>query len=172
MSIYYILFCKSLDASIGISNDIKMVNKYIDQFDINKYDITILKKSFTNDLDESDELSILELKYLSNNIVLTNLEIQYYNEYLKKLYEDMKTTISSLIVYSNIGLLTNDEKQRLQNMAKFLYGNRMMSYEEFLDSLDRDILFSKIIINPIFMQQTLYDHLDLKQQWDSLKETF
>ena len=165
---YFFVYSKQIDSVIAIGDSIDIVNKYISQFNISENNIEIFSKNLINGL-EKESLTLLELSYINSDIVLTSMEDIYYRKYLCKLYDDMKTTISSLILYSNIGILTDSQKNDLKHMSKLLYNN-MSTYEEFLDNLDKSILFEKIIQNPIMMHKIIMEDISMNQRYNELRE--
>ena len=166
--IYYEVYCKKIDSTIALGQSAEIVNQYISQFQLQN-EVNVFIRKLPNGL-ETSKLSILELEYVTPQIVLTKIEKDYYNDYLHKLYDDMKTTISGLILYSNMGNVSSQDKTDLRQMSKKLY-NTFSNYEDFIDSLDRDVLFSKVILNPITMQNVLYAHFDLKNRYRHLCST-
>lgn len=164
---YFFVYSEQIDSVIAVGDSIDIVDKYISQFNIID-NIKIFTKNLINGLEE-DKLSLLELTYINSDIVLTSMEDIYYRKYLSKLYDDMKTTISSLIVYSNIGMLLDNQKEDLKHMSKLLYDN-MSTYEEFLNNLDKSVLFEKIIQNPIMMHKIIMEDISMNRRYNELRE--
>ena len=159
----FIIYAKSLCSVIAVGESIDIVKQYISQFGMEN-DVGIFEKTQTMEL--PDEM--FNLTYLSPNVVLTNMEIEYYNDHLRSLYEDMKTAVASLIVYSNIGLLSEENKMNLRDTSEFLY-EKMGSFDDFIDSLDRQMLFSAIIQNPISMHSILIQNIEMNRRYDLLR---
>ena len=98
------------------------------------------------------------------------MEYLYYKEYLSKLYEDMKTTISSLIVYSNIGALDDIQRKELKAMSKLLY-DKNNTYMVYLNNIDQSMLFDKIIQNPIKIHHILLEHIEMMERYSQLQNS-
>lgn len=163
--LYYEIYCKKIDSTIALGQSMEIVNQYISQFNLQN-EVNIFTRNLPNGL-ETFGLSILELEYITPQVILTKLELEYYKDHLYKLYDDMKTTISGLLLYSNIGSISSQQKIDLKQMAKMLY-DKSSNYEKFIDGLDKSILFGKIISNPITMQNVLYAHHDMKKRYKHL----
>lgn len=163
--IYYEIYCKRIDSTIALGQSMEIVDQYISQFNLQN-EVSIFTRKLPNGL-ETFGLSLIELEYLTPQVVLTKLELEYYNDHLRKLYDDMKTTISGLLLYSNIGSISSQQKTDLKQMAKMLYSNSS-NYENFIDGLDKSVLFGKIISNPITMQNVLYTHHEMKKRYKHL----
>ena len=149
---------------IAVGNTKEITDKYISQFNI-KSQVNIVTKNVSDD--RYDEDGLLNIQYLSNDVVLTTIEMQYYNDTLKKMYDDMKTSITALILYSNIGDMSINDAFNLKGTSKFLY-EKMKSYEDFIDSLNRNILFSNIIHNPLTMYNILKDYHTMQTRYKQL----
>lgn len=162
----YLIYSNQLNSIIAISESKDIIKQYLSQFNLTEKDVEIFPDKY-NYSNSNGSSQLLELSYISNNIVLTEMEYLFYKDYLCKLYEDMKTTISSLIVYSNIGLLDEPQKKELKSVSKYLY-DKNGSYTTFLDNIDQSILFGQIIQNPIKIHHILLNHIDTMNRYNQL----
>ena len=103
-----------------------------------------------------------ELVSLCESIIMSRLEYAFYYPTFMNLYNDMKTTISSLLMYNKLlglkpNIVSNDEIKQLYNNCK--------DFNTFMNSLDKDTLFNTYISHPVSIMGTLIDNYTMNQDF-------
>lgn len=149
--LYLLIYNKSI---LAISSDLEKLQKYIMQF---KEFFLINQEKFYYECEEdSKRISFLINRYqdqlfirdFSKNILLTDMEISYYKKTFESLYSDFKRMMATTLKMDQ--LLNIDLKLKASIMENFdkLYEN-IRSYETFLDTLNKDMIFDHYISNPL-----------------------
>lgn len=146
---------------IAISDDLLELQKYISQF---KEFFLINQDKFQYKCEENgeriskivnryaDELFVREF---TRDILLTDLEISYHSPLLQELYSDFKRMMAAIIKMNDILNVDLELKSSMMSNFDKLY-DKIYSYESFLNTLNRDILFSNYITDPL-TTRFLYD---------------
>ena len=152
--LYIVLYEETL---IAMSDSLDNCIKYIEQFP--KLDSSkVYIEEITNN-QKADYLCLMfadefMLVYYREDILLTPLEIKYYEPTFRSDYEDMKITMTRLYWINKVGEFTIEESGNLVKAFETLYG-KMNSFSEYINSLKRESIFS-IISEPVMTVKSYY----------------
>lgn len=146
---------------IAISDELENLQKYILQFKefflINQDKFHYRCESNYEKISKlinrySDELFV---RNFTDNILLTDLEISYHSPIFQEMYSDFKRMMATTLKLDGILDLDLELKSSIMKNFDSLY-DKISSYEDFLNTLNRDILFSNYITDPL-TTRFLYD---------------
>lgn len=132
---HYIEQVRSLDYKTGID-----------------YDIVIISKANSDGLPEEYEITSI-----SDSILVTAMELEYYNPFFKSLYDDMRTTVSTLVLYNK---LCGGNSEILQAISMVGLYERCSSFNVFMNSMDKDTILQSYFQHPVmFMDSLIENHI-------------
>ena len=146
------------DNILAISEDKDLIIQYINQFyEYLKYNNTTIEK-------ETDKFKIRRLldKYISTatihayseDIILTEYEYNFYNLHFRKIYDEFKTTITSLLTFKKYMRLSESENNQMDILFKCMY-NKCYSFDEFLKNINPEFIFKYIITDPLMTKSSI-----------------
>ena len=87
------------------------------------------------------------LYWLTDEIILTDIEHQYYTKQLRKMYSDTKNMMSQLLILNKFTNFSPKIKKNLMDTFEITYDS-MKSYEDFLGCIDSREFFTHYISTP------------------------
>lgn len=144
------------------SEDAETVWNYLEQISLVDYKLG-RKVEYQRDVSAAETSHYCyELVSLCDSIIMSRLEYAFYYPTFMNLYNDMKTTISSLLMYNKLlglkpNIVSNDEIKQLYNNCK--------DFNTFMNSLDKDTLFNTYISHPVSIMGTLIDNYTMNQDF-------
>lgn len=154
---------------VAISEEMETIALYIQQFskyfrNHREYEIDTVTEAECPKLFDKNimKYSNLYIHPFSDNIVLTDREITYYTPMFREMYENMKTMLSQCVLNCSILNLTIEEKKMNMDLFDRMY-EKIHSYQSFLNSLDKDVIFEKYFISPGLVDKELMEtRIDLR----------
>lgn len=132
--------------SENIEEIIKYKNQFPDYFtDDNCRVVEIVNKSYIDKLISNYSSRVLE--WLTDKIIVTHFECEYYDKQLRSSYKDTKTMMSQMILMIKMTTLSIDDKCQLQRTFDMLYGH-IKSYDDYLSKLDYHQVMKTYIMDP------------------------
>ena len=156
----YVLYIE--EKVIAICEELEPMAKYIDQFENYFGNMKSYEIRKVNSRVESSKLFVkyshLYLHPLTDDIVLTDIEISYYSEELRKMYMNNKTMIAQAYLNTKIMSFDSDESLLNEQFMNMMY-SKFTSYESFLDSLDKNMLIRNYFVNPYFVKNNVSEFI-------------
>lgn len=111
-----------------------------------------------------------ELIPFNSHFYLTRLEMMYYKNTFKIMYDDMKTTITSLIMYDKLGGYENSGIDNISEQREFIKKiyNSLESYDKYLDSLDFDRLKKFVFLDPVSAEHMMEESIKLDCEYRNI----
>ena len=156
----YILYIE--EKVVAICEELEPISKYIEQFGNYFENMKSYEVYFERNRLESSKLFVkyshLYLHPLTDDIALTDMEISYYSEELRKMYMNNKVMIAQ--AYLNMKMMSFDSNEyRLNEEFIDMMYSKFTSYESFLSSLDRDMLIRNYFVNPYFVKENISEFI-------------
>ena len=107
------------------------------------------------------------LYWLTDEIILTATEYNYYSKYLRKMYEDTKNMMSQLLILNKFTNLSPENKKKISDTFDITYNN-MKSFNDFVSTIDSKEFFNQYIATPNITRQLIC--LDLMKK-EKIKES-
>ena len=147
---FYVLHDTHQGMIYAISENKEYVELYRNQFECCKNNAQI-----AHVVDKQKMNSIYRMYYdtyfleeFKDGLVLTSKEVIYYTKLLTKVYDDMKTMISQLLLNERLLNLTSDELITSRN-AFTMYYSKCKSLQEFINMIDVNLFKNEYLIEPI-----------------------
>ena len=139
---------------IAMSEMVEDIYKYISQFQEYFTNHTEYQVICETNLNSNLYLSNIDyiLHYWNTDIILTDREITFYSTMFRNMYENTKIMISQCMINNAIMKLSIEEKTLNTKLIETLH-EKVHSYQSFLDSLDKDVVLQKYIINPLAIKE-------------------
>lgn len=161
---------------IAITEDKDLALSYINQF----YDYFSTNGSSIEKITErhivrqllDNYVDIASLHSYSDNIILTQYEYDFYNIHFKKIYDEFKSTISSILTFKNYINLDKVQLELLTDTFKMMY-DKCHTFDEFISNMNPEYIFKYIIMDPILSKDTVTDleQLMIKMNYDISKDS-
>lgn len=149
--ILYILYGRNL--ILAISDNEKNIYQYYLQFK-SYFDEKYSEISITPVVSKSKISEIMVkysdtywLQWLTDEIVLTSREYDYYIQDLRKIYEDTKNMMSQLLILNKFTNFSPEDKKKLIDTFDFTYNN-IQSFNEFISNINSKEFFDTYIEVP------------------------
>ena len=94
------------------------------------------------------------LQWLTDEIILTAYEYDYYIRYLRKMYEDTKNMMSQLLILNKFTNFSPEVKKKLSDTFDITYTN-MQSFNDFVTNINSKEFFSQYIMTPNITKQLI-----------------
>lgn len=87
------------------------------------------------------------LEWLTDDIVVTRWEYEFYVKELQEAYKETKSMMSQMLLFNRMSSLSIEEKNQLQKTFDMLYGH-IKCYNDFVSTLDSTEIMKKYIVDP------------------------
>ena len=165
-NILYILTANDRDIYIAASENKQYIDRYIDLFHtfFESYsDFTIIIHDLDKGVDDimtrvMDDQIMLHPFNNDGNLILTEREIKYYDEYFKRKYRDFKTSVFTLLWVRQCCSNPNVENDLTNTLKHF---EDIRSYDSFRNMINPNV-FVKMLTSPMIVRNimSLEDELD------------
>ena len=103
------------------------------------------------------------LYWLTDEIILTATEYNYYSKYLRKMYEDTKNMMSQLLILNKFTNLSPENKKKISDTFDITYNN-MKSFNDFVSTIDSKEFFNQYIATQNITRQLICLNLKKKEK--------
>ena len=163
----------SSDSILAISDNEKNIYQYYLEFK-SYFDETYSQVSVAPIVSKNKIYEIIAkyndthwLYWLTDEIILTATEYNYYSKYLRKMYEDTKNMMSQLLILNKFTNLSPENKKKISDTFDITYNN-MKSFNDFVSTIDSKEFFNQYIATPNITRQLIC--LDLMKK-EKIKES-